>query len=100
VNNNKSNDPLTTQKGAGKVCPVCGLTSYSRGGIHPQCALTQADAPRVKRLKVAKKLGKQKEKAPRTRALSHWQKRCPKCGHPAHVRALTCGCGHQFARSS
>jgi hypothetical protein len=26
------------------VCPVCGKTAYSRGGIHPQCGVTRADA--------------------------------------------------------
>ena len=32
------------------VCPVCGTTAYSRGGIHPQCAVTRADrlTPRAK----------------------------------------------------
>lgn len=26
------------------VCPVCGKTAYSRGGIHPQCGVIRADA--------------------------------------------------------
>jgi hypothetical protein len=30
----------------GKFCPVCGKRSYSLRGIHPQCAVQQADAPR------------------------------------------------------
>jgi hypothetical protein len=25
------------------VCPVCKKAVYSRGGIHPQCAMIQAD---------------------------------------------------------
>jgi hypothetical protein len=25
-------------------CPVCGKPSYSRGGVHPQCSMRQADA--------------------------------------------------------
>jgi hypothetical protein len=29
-----------------KECPVCGHASYSATGIHPQCALSQADAQR------------------------------------------------------
>lgn len=29
-----------------KLCPVCGKRSYSLRGIHPQCAVQQADAPR------------------------------------------------------
>jgi hypothetical protein len=28
----------------GHPCPVCGKKSYSRAGIHPQCAVKQADA--------------------------------------------------------
>ena len=34
-----------------KLCPVCGKASYSAKGIHPQCAVSQADEPR--RLKLA-----------------------------------------------
>ena len=29
-------------------CPVCHEEVYSRGGIHPQCAVRQADPPRLK----------------------------------------------------
>lgn len=38
-----------------KKCPICGKSSYSRGGIHPQCAVTQADEPRNQRLAVQRK---------------------------------------------
>jgi hypothetical protein len=31
------------------MCPVCKKAVYSRGGIHPQCAMIQADPPRVKK---------------------------------------------------
>jgi len=27
-------------------CPVCHQTVYSRAGIHPQCAMKQAEPPR------------------------------------------------------
>ena len=30
-------------------CPVCHQVVYSRAGIHPQCAVRQADPPRPKR---------------------------------------------------
>lgn len=30
----------------GNKCPICGQRSYSLHGIHPQCAVQQADAPR------------------------------------------------------
>jgi len=59
---NKKPTPLIQQRGR-KVCPVCGQPSYSRDGIHPQCAIEQADAPRKKRLAAEKnKLAKQKKK--------------------------------------
>jgi hypothetical protein len=29
-------------------CPVCHEAVYSRAGIHPQCAVKQADPPRPK----------------------------------------------------
>jgi hypothetical protein len=47
----------------GKQCPVCGKTSYSAVGIHPQCAVQQADAPRRKLLAA--------EKRARALALAH-----------------------------
>lgn len=37
------------------ICPVCTKRSYSRGGIHPQCAMIQADVPRKLRLSAEKK---------------------------------------------
>jgi hypothetical protein len=27
------------------LCPVCGKAVYSRGGVHPQCAMIQDDTP-------------------------------------------------------
>jgi hypothetical protein len=38
-----------------KICPVCRTRSYSRDGIHPQCAIIQADAPREMRLAAERK---------------------------------------------
>jgi hypothetical protein len=29
-------------------CPVCHEAVYSRGGIHPQCAVRQSEPPKVK----------------------------------------------------
>jgi hypothetical protein len=49
----------------GNDCPVCGKKSYSLGGIHPQCAMRQADAPRQLQLAAAKKKAQQiKARAP------------------------------------
>ena len=90
--------PLVAKKKAGQPCPVCGMASYSLGGIHPQCASEQADAPRIKRMKAAKKTEKAKEKSSKARALSPWQKSCPKCRTLLHVRTLVCRCGYQFPK--
>jgi len=38
-----------------KRCPICGERTYSAVGIHPQCAVRQADAPRERLLAAAKK---------------------------------------------
>jgi predicted RNA-binding Zn-ribbon protein involved in translation (DUF1610 family) len=76
-------------------CPICGETTYSRGGIHPQCAIQQADEPRTVKLRADRKKAAKIEK-PRQRA---WNKKCPGCGIFVHVRLTKCGCGHKFATS-
>jgi hypothetical protein len=48
--NTRKPEPLYPAVIVGKTCPVCGKKSYSIGGIHPQCAVKQADAPRQQRL--------------------------------------------------
>jgi hypothetical protein len=45
--NTKKPEPLIIpQQRTGRLCPICGKASYSLKGIHPQCAVQQADAPR------------------------------------------------------
>ena len=75
-----------------KLCPICGEPSHSLDRIHPQCALEQADEPRILRLR-AKKMKEKVEAPPRQRS---WSKKCPKCGIQVHVRVAACGCGHSF----
>ena len=83
---------------ARKVCPVCGKPSYSRDGIHPQCAVFQADKPRRDQLKAERN-----EEKVRIKALVvpnvplNWHKACPKCGVEVHVRRKACDCGYVFA---
>jgi len=43
---NSKPEPLFTEQAIPRMCPVCGKRSYSLKGIHPQCAVQQADAPR------------------------------------------------------
>ena len=37
-----------------KRCPVCGEISYSSAGIHPQCAVDQCDAERMKSVTIGR----------------------------------------------
>lgn len=78
-------------------CPVCGETSYSRGGVHPQCSVRQADEKHKSRIKQEKELAKAEEPAIPVNRVSPWQKSCPLCHAVQHVRKTVCGCGHTFA---
>ena len=82
-----------------KVCPVCGKRAYSAGGIHPQCAVQQADAPRQQQLKAKKKTEAKKKPVAKKRPQTWNQKKCPKCGVQVHVRKKTCDCGFDFFKS-
>jgi hypothetical protein len=82
-----------------RLCPVCGMVSYSAAGMHPQCAEEQADAPRVARLKKSKKAARPKAAVANPDAISPWHKRCPKCRAEVHVRKQACDCGYRFART-
>ena len=52
---NSKPEPLLVAPSLGTVCPICGKKSYSAAGIHPQCAMQQADAPRQAFLAAEKK---------------------------------------------
>jgi hypothetical protein len=80
----------TTQP-SGKVCPVCGKQTYSQGGIHPQCAVHQADAARSEKLKADRK-----RKAEEPKQSTWSKKKCPKCSKESHVRRKVCNCGYEF----
>jgi hypothetical protein len=82
-----------------KICPVCGKRSYSAGGVHPQCAVRLADAPRQQQLKAKSKA--EAGQKPAAKKLPHtWiQKKCPACGAEVHVRKKQCNCGFAFDKS-
>lgn len=84
--------PSLAERGK-KICPICGRSSYSREGIHPQCAVQQTDAARHERIAAEKRKRAQEKKAPRQKS---WNKKCPKCHIEVHVRRKTCDCGHAF----
>lgn len=48
-------EPLIPIRDLGSVCPVCGKKSYSAAGVHPQCSMQLADAPRQAALAAKKK---------------------------------------------
>ena len=93
-------DPLLTRPAKPRrLCPVCGMVSYSAGGTHPQCAEAQADASRVARLKKAQKVARVKARVTSLNAVRPWHKRCPKCHSEVHIRKAACDCGHQFSQT-
>jgi hypothetical protein len=72
------------------ACPVCGKPSYSRGGVHPQCAVARADKAR-------------KPKPPakaKAAAFGQWKKKCPHCGRQVPARRYSCECGHKFEQTT
>ena len=93
--NHKKPTPIIAEH-TKKICPVCGKQSYSAGGIHPQCAVQRADAPRERQLKAAKEAEVKKRSAAKSRPLIWNKKRCPKCGAESHVRKKNCNCGFDF----
>lgn len=79
-------------------CPVCGEVSYSRSGIHPQCALKQADLKRLKRPAKAAKTKASGNAWSQSSGQKAWHKPCPKCKKQVHVRKMDCACGYSFKR--
>ena len=74
-----------------KTCPVCGERSYSREGIHPQCAVKLADADRTEEIKA-----RRKRETTGTETSAWNKKACPMCKLVLHVRQKVCQCGHVF----
>jgi hypothetical protein len=78
------------------ICPVCHKPAYSLGGVHPQCAIEQADEPRILKLR-AERVSEPKLKIKKPPRQS-WQKQCPKCNTESHVSRTVCKCGHYFGK--
>jgi rubredoxin len=79
-----------------RLCPVCGAVSYSREGIHPQCAERRADVPRMERVMADNKVDKRKGIAEDSSLVRPWHKRCPECQTQLHIRKMACVCGYRF----
>ena len=91
--NQKKPEPLFAAQPAHKYCPVCGEVSYSKQGIHPQCAQAQADELQSEQLKAKRKSSISTSS---TLFVNPWYKRCPRCGTHLHARKKHCDCGHTF----
>jgi len=48
---NSKPPPLLATDVPRRICPICGSVAYSIAGVHPQCAMEQADLLRVGRLR-------------------------------------------------
>jgi len=94
-NDNRRPVPLYTPKHRER-CPVCGEVSYSASGIHPQCAMQQADAKRMNGVKSPSKSLKKTIRATDAK-VKPWQKTCPKCQALVHIRKKLCDCGHALS---
>jgi len=68
LHNNRKPEPLLDQPSTGRPCPVCGKKSYSSTGIHPQCAMQQADEPRQRQLAAEKR--REREQAESAKAVA------------------------------
>ena len=80
-----------------KHCPVCGEVSYSAAGIHPQCAMQEADAKRTKQIKRVKSVQKARMTTSDTGDLKPWHRVCPRCKAVVHIRRRACTCGNRFS---
>ena len=92
---NRKPQPLLDRK-IRACCPVCGKTSYSTVGIHPQCAVQQADNERMARVRLRIAEGRQIPIAS-LNDMSPWKRTCPECNEVQHARKKTCKCGHVFS---
>lgn len=83
--------PLLSLAAERTRCPVCQQTTYSAGGIHPQCALKRASAA----IDLKRDLTAAPAK-PKPTARNHWLRACPKCAREVSIRRGVCDCGHSF----
>jgi ribosomal protein S27AE len=94
--NHKKPTPVLGQLNR-KICPVCGQRSYSASGIHPQCAVRQADASREQLLQAHRKAAAAEKKPIERKPPQTWsRKQCPQCGTQVHARRKSCDCGFEF----
>jgi hypothetical protein len=93
VNMNKKPPPLYLAPVRGK-CPVCGHTSYSSTGIHPQCAMQVADRAQLQKLRERRPV--ETKPVVSTPGPRPFERLCPRCKAIVHVRRIACRCGYEL----
>jgi len=85
-------------------CPVCGTTTYSRGGIHPQCASERQDKVILAKRKATEDSQAGENKGNSGAALDQprkqWTKPCPRCKRQLPARRAACECGFSFLKKA
>jgi hypothetical protein len=77
-------------------CPVCGKTTYSRGGIHPQCASERAD--KIARAARVENAANAETVATAAEPRQQWTKQCVRCRQVVPARRAVCDCGFTFMK--
>jgi hypothetical protein len=80
------------------TCPVCGKATYSRGGIHPQCASERQD----KVIMAARRASEDQTDggAALVQPRKQWTKPCPRCKRVVPARRAACECGFSFLKKA
>jgi hypothetical protein len=81
-------------------CPVCGKTTYSRGGIHPQCASERADRIARAARKAVEDDTNAEKGATAAQPRQQWTKLCVRCKRVVPARRAVCDCGFTFRKTT
>jgi len=87
--------PLASER-APRLCPVCGKPTYSREGIHPQCAEQQTDRERMTLLHSLEEIRSETHRRANPVRLKPFHRRCPNCSAELHSRKAQCACGQRI----
>jgi hypothetical protein len=70
--------------------------TYSRDGIHPQCAERQLDRARMDLVHREQLAAKEAQKQVNPARLKPFERRCPECFASLRPHKTRCECGHRF----
>jgi hypothetical protein len=88
--------PLSVNDRSPRRCPVCKKATYSREGIHPQCAERERDRARMKLLRDYQRMAREAHKRANPIPLKPFHRRCPDCSADVPPRLAECSCGYRF----